>query len=303
MAGMTNEIGTYLGVPLLVGLVWFVARHWRKAVVSVSTVTFLAALVLSLGKRLSFDNHVLPVPLPDRGLDLLPLFDRPESVRYFLLVDLAAAVILAVGIDLVLCEWQPRAFIARHMRIDHARLVGGIVVAVVLLFPLIPRWPYPSEPTDVPSYFTSSSVNNITTGAVVLTYPYAEPDNVSAEIWQLAAGLRFRLVGRYAYVANNGGQPFGNPPIHPGTVVSLLRTAYVDYLVRPPADMATCRAIRAGLREVRIDDIVMAMRGAHPGLVRAEMTAALGRRPVATGGVLVWYDVPRDLATFRPSPR
>ena len=26
MAGMTNEIGTYLGVPLLAGLVWFVAR-------------------------------------------------------------------------------------------------------------------------------------------------------------------------------------------------------------------------------------------------------------------------------------
>jgi hypothetical protein len=47
----------------------------------------------------------------------------------------------------------------------------------------------------------------------------------------------------------------------------------------------------------------MAMRGAHPGLVRAEMTAALGRRPVATGGVLVWYDVPRDLAAFRPAPR
>jgi hypothetical protein len=303
MAGMTNEIGTYLSVPLLVGLVWFVVRHWRKAVVSVSAVTFLVALVLSLGPRLSFDNHVLPIPLPDRALDLLPLFDRLESVRYFLFVDLAAAVILAVGIDLVLCEWQPRAFIARHMRIDHARLVGGLVVAVVLLFPLIPRGPYPSEPTDVPSYFTSSSVDRITTGATVLTYPYAEPDNVSAEIWQLAAGLRFRLVGGYAYVSNNGGQPFGNPPIHPGTVVSLLRTAYVDYLVRPPADTATYRAIRAGLREARIDDFVMAMRGAHPGLVRAEMTAALGRRPVATGGVLVWYEVPGDLAAFRASPR
>jgi hypothetical protein len=37
--------------------------------------------------------------------------------------------------------------------------------------------------------------------------------------------------------------------------------------------------------------------------VRAEMTAALGRRPVATGGVLVWYEVPGDLAAFRASPR
>jgi len=299
MAGMTNEIGTYLGVPLLVGIVWFVASHWRDRVVSAGAVTFLVALVLSLGPRLSFDNHLLPIPLPDRVIDLLPLLDRLETVRYFLLVDLAAAVILAVGVDHVLSVWHPRALLTRHMRLDHARLVAGVLLAAVLLFPLIPRWPYPSERLGVPGYFTGSSVDRIPTGAAVLTYPYADPSNVTAEIWQLAAGFRFRLVGGYAYVANNGGQPFGNPPIRPGTIVTLLRAAFVTYLVRPRADAATYRGIRAGLRHAGVEDFIMAMRGADPGLVRAEMTAALGSRPVATGGVLVWYDVPRDLAIVR----
>jgi hypothetical protein len=303
MAGMTNEIGTYLGVPLLVGLVWFVARHWRIRVVAASAVTFVVALVLSLGPQLYFDNHALGIPLPDRILDNLPVLDRLESTRYFLLVDLAAAVILAIGLDHVLREWSPREFVTRHLRANRARLAGGLLLAGALLFPLIPRWPYPSEQIGVPGYFTGPSVDRIAEGAVVLTYPYAEPDNVTAEIWQLASGFRFRLAGGYAYVANNGGQSFGNPPIHPATLVELLRGAYVGYFWRPPETEATYRALRAGLHEARIDDFVMTMRGADPGLVRAEMTTALGRRPDAVGGVLVWYDVPRDLARMARTAR
>jgi hypothetical protein len=303
LAGMTNEVGFYLGVPLLFGLVWFGARHWRRPVVAVSAVTFVVALVLSLGPQLSFDNRNLGITMPDRLLTSLPVLERLESVRFFLLADLAAAVILAVGLDQVLRTWQPRALVTRYVKLSHARLAGGVLLAAVLLFPLIPRWPYPEKSTDVPSYFTSPSVDRIADGAAVLTYPYAQPDDVAPEIWQLASGLRFRLIGGYAYVANNGGQPFGTPPIHPATIVSLLDGAYVSYLWRPLADEATYRSIRAGLRNAGVQDFILVMRGSDPRLVLREMTAALGCRPVAAGGVLVWYDVPRDLATMRSAPR
>ncbi|HXZ82223.1 MAG TPA: hypothetical protein VED84_00550 [Acidimicrobiales bacterium] len=302
LTGMTDEIGTYLGVPLLVGLVWFVARHWRERAIAVSAVTFVVALILSLGSNLYFDTRSLGIPLPLRAVENLPIFDRLESVRFFLFVDLAAAVIVAVGLDFVLRQWRPRAFLARYLQPSQARLAGGVLVAAVLLFPLIPRWPYPSEGTDVPRYFTSSAVEHIADGAVVLTYPYTEPNDTDPEVWQLASGFRFRLVGGYAYVANNGGVRFGAPPIHPGTIVSLLQGAYLKYyLGRPPADETTYRAIRAGLREAGVDDFILAMRGADPALVVREMTAALDRRPTSTGGVLVWYDVPRDLATVANS--
>jgi hypothetical protein len=98
-AGGTIENGFYLGFPLLVLLCYFAIRYRRVPLVATVAVIGLVAFVLGLGSKLMVDGKVLGVPLPFAVFTHLPILQNLEPARLSMYVQLAAAVIVAVGLD------------------------------------------------------------------------------------------------------------------------------------------------------------------------------------------------------------
>jgi hypothetical protein len=98
-AGSTIENGFYLGLPLLALLCYFVIRYRRVPLVATAAVIGLVAFVLGLGATLTVAGKAAGIPLPFAVFAHLPILQNLEAARLSLYVQLAAAVIVAVGLD------------------------------------------------------------------------------------------------------------------------------------------------------------------------------------------------------------
>jgi hypothetical protein len=98
-AGGTIENGFYLGLPLLVLLCYFAVRYRRVPLVATATVIGLVAFILGLGSKLTVSGKAVGVPLPFVVFTHLPILQNLEPARLSLYVQLAAAVVVAVGLD------------------------------------------------------------------------------------------------------------------------------------------------------------------------------------------------------------
>ena len=108
--GLTIEDGFYLGFPLLLLLGYLVFRCRRVPLVATAAVVGVAAYVLGLGAQLTVNGKNLGVPLPFAVLRHLPVVQNLEAARFSLYIQLAAAIIFAVGLDRVRAwGWLPAA--------------------------------------------------------------------------------------------------------------------------------------------------------------------------------------------------
>ena len=98
-AGGTIENGFYLGFPLLVLLCYFAIRYRRVPLVATATVIGLVAFVVGLGSKLTVAGKAVGIPLPFAVFTHLPILQNLRPARLSLYVQLAAAVIVAVGLD------------------------------------------------------------------------------------------------------------------------------------------------------------------------------------------------------------
>ena len=107
-AGSTLENGFYLGFPLLILLGYLVIRCRRVPLVATAAVVGVAAFILGLGPRLTVDGKVTGIPLPFAIFRHLPIVQNLEAARFSLYVQLAAAIIFALGLDQVWAHgWLP----------------------------------------------------------------------------------------------------------------------------------------------------------------------------------------------------
>lgn len=183
--------------------------------------------------------------------------------------------------------------------------ICALGAAAVALVPLAPRLPFASAKVGIPTYFTSKAVHAIRPGAIVLAYPYPMNPTDQAMLWQEASGFRFRIIGGYVLTpfetsSEDGAGPgggFAPRTLDPPLVEILFEDAYggVGKGVVPPPPLPWAFAeARALIDRYRVDDIVVGMLGADPSLVVRFFTAMLGRGPVHSGGVDVWYNVRRS---------
>ncbi|HEY2304699.1 MAG TPA: hypothetical protein VGI05_02340 [Streptosporangiaceae bacterium] len=114
-AGGTIENGFYLGFPLLVLLCYFVIRYRRVPLVAVAAVIGLVAFILGLGAKLTVAGKASGIPLPFAVFTRLPILQNLEPARLSLYVQLAAAVIVAVGLDRTWAYgWRRTSTVAGH---------------------------------------------------------------------------------------------------------------------------------------------------------------------------------------------
>jgi hypothetical protein len=299
------EHAVYLGVPLLCILALIVVRYRRVGVVQFLSLLALGSWVVTLGPFLYIGKTPHPeIRLPYDLIKHIPLINAGIDVRYSLIMYLAVAVVLAVGLDRLRADglfapgegWRRRVA-GPWTAAPRARAGLGVALAVIGLVPLVPKLPYTSTLFGVPSIFTAagSPINN---GDVVLSYPlpvgYQNYADDQALLWQAEAGVRFKLIGFRGAVAGPNHKPLLNAAVWlpPSTAEALLVWSLYGQPYPPPVfGPSTSRAIRAFLARYHVDDVTIVPSGVPTQTVISYFAAALGRPPSDFEGTYVWSGV------------
>jgi hypothetical protein len=231
--------------------------------------------VFSLGGTLLDNGHQSAVRLPWAIAENWPVFGSALPDRFAIVVSLAAAGLLAMGLDWLLGSGMTMA------------RVLAVAVAAACMAPLLPR-PYPAvTAAPVPSFFGAAG-RWLPAGSTVLVLPYPTGTQTQPLAWQAAAHMAFQMPGGYFIGPAPGGQAYVGGP--GPTAVALTLIHIQDGAPAPPVTPA--------LRTAFWQD--MAYWGAHavvagPG-ARAALTGfvrqLLQRPPLRTGGVLLWRNLP-----------
>jgi hypothetical protein len=305
-----------VGLPLVVVLICFaVFLRSRKEILFAGVMT-LMALVLSLGSPLTIDGHATAIPLPFALFAHLPALSGFEARRFALYTDLFAAAMFAIGIDELRKRLAKRPHLLRlssgwSMALG-VTAIGALMVAVSL--PLVPSSPQSTTPTNVPAFFTSTAVDSIPSGSVVLAFPY--PD-ASTNYWlltfllvhsvlldQAAAAMRFNLIGGYGWFPSPTGKGGTTSPalLEPQSVQALFDSGYPGATPMERALLLKRNVttdLRIFLRKYHVQTVLMVppprASHFHEANVVSHVTAAIGP-PVETGGVTVWFHVRQRLA-------
>ncbi len=284
------ENDAYLGIPLLVALALVGGRFWRERTVRFGLAMAGIAFVLALGPQLRVGDIRTGVPLPFALFQHLPLLESLLSVRFMLYVVLFAALVLAVGIDR-----------AREAAIwTKGRLRAGAAVTLLGLaglVPLVPRWPYGTQPEVAPRWFTSTDVRVVPAGQVVITYPFG-PVPYRPMLWQAQAGMRYRIPDGDLFVPGLKGRP--TVSANPTTLQAVLG----DYYGGAPAPAVSpplIAQLRADVESLKAWAVVVAPEGAAPGKAVDLFQQVLGEPPRRYGGVAVWTNCPAAPGEHRTS--
>ncbi len=212
--GSPVENGEYLGLPLLVLIAGFTIAYRRYRVLVLVTTLMVIAWILSLGRLLTVDGHVTAVRLPFDVLIRIPFVQDILPVRFSVLIALFGSAALAIGLDLLRRTLAVRpAGVPAHRRSER-RLAGRagwvasatvLVLAAAVLAPLLPRDPFPSFPTGVPSLFTTPGLTRIPQNSVVLTYPYPVDPVLQGMLDQASAKMWFKIVGTDLFIPGPDG--------------------------------------------------------------------------------------------------
>ncbi len=288
------ESNAYLGIPLILLLIFCAVRFWDRLVVRMATLLAAILAALSMGSTIHVAGHltrvpvyavllilplfwrVLPVPavfytflLAWLGLTRVGLLQNILPVRLTIYVYLFAGVLLAFFLDAVV----------RHRS---SWAVGGVATALALT-PLLPALPYPATAADVPAYFAGQAVDRIAPGSVALLFPMADSSHAQPMLWQAAADLRFRMPAGYLFVPGSRTS-LDPPPPNAALDVSLAVEAGAD-----PATLDVAPLLDAA-RRWHVQTVIVGPMP-HQDQMVALVTRALGRSPQATGGVYLWEQV------------
>ena len=283
--GGEPEYLAYLGWPMLAALAVAAVLFWRLLTVRVTTLTFAALSMLSLGGTLLADGREHKgIVLPWHLLQALPVAGAVIPDRFSLLADGAAAAALAFGFDAARRRWPG----------TRARLaVAGFAGAAVL--PLLPA-PLPAAPApSVPAGWTAAfAALRLPAGARVLVTPVPDASFTAPLRWVANTGQAVSLVGGYfmgpnaSGAAATDGSGLNSEALYlnelwaqsSGYPVSAVQIGPPLRVFPSPAQML------AQFKAWRVSAIVT-VTGPHPVLADY-LTGLLGQPTVKDGLVLAW---------------
>jgi hypothetical protein len=197
-----SESGAYIGLPLLVIVVWFFVTNWHRDYAKVLLGILTVIVVASLGPYLHIANPPQPdvtyrpaIPLPWLPATRIPGLDRLSPVRMTVFVFLVVALIVALWLAQPSRRSWPRWLLA---------LAG---VALLLPNPATSFWR--GRPVD-PKFFTTAAYRHyLVPGEMALIFPYGNQGD--SMLWQAETHMYF--VMPEGYIAQETPVPFWNEPV------------------------------------------------------------------------------------------
>lgn len=304
--GAEGPNSSYLGIALL-ALVGVSALVWRRRRLAwCLLVVGIVGWVLSFGVR----PNGMPagIWLPWRIFDHAPVVSEILPGRFGLFSDLAAAILLAISLDL---WWSRRARVAdlvrrrTSWRPRRVELAWGALCSFVALGALVPiAWTYPVpfavHDNPVPAWFADVAPR-LHQGTVLLVMPYAPSGEVQAMAWQADAGFSYSMVGGYALVPGPHGRSISVDP--PGGAEALLSKLSFGLTPEPTGTPAETSAVRASLERWGVNVVVATTQVRDPLYDVGFLTAVMGRLPVWQDGSWVWYGLGHQPAFGVPATR
>ena len=271
--GLTLEVDGYLGLPLILLVLYVVIRYRRELLVRVAAATAGLIMVLSLGPVLLVNGHSTGLGLPWALVHRLPVFEDVLPARMMLYVFLGAAVLLAVFFDRVL---RSPGWLARG---------AATLASVVAIVPLIPQTDFPSSQAPVPRVFKHWDDAHIPEGADVLLAPFIR-DGGSADpmLWQAEAGLRFKMPQGYFYIPRPNGEPlYGSLPTTLSDVMEAVQERAAVIKLAGPVR----RSVMSDLHTLRVRAVMVGPMSNRVLMVRT-FALLFDRPPIEFDGVSMW---------------
>ena len=270
------ENGSYVGVPLLLALVVGGIVLRRKRIALFCCAMAAIALLFSFGSHLHVDGHRTGIPLPFLVIEHLPLLDSSVAARWVTYFWLFAGLLLALVLDAAYSAVAADGRLGRY----GAAVVSGLV-AVVVLLPLLPAWPYATATASVPSWFTSGA-RSLPAGSAALVYPVASSTNDSSMLWQAMAQMDFRMPGGFAVIPDaDGTNTFNGQPSPLEEALAGCEGGATATSSFPAAD------VRAQLRQWHTETVAVVPTAPGAACAAGLFTDALGPGRLV-GGVLLW---------------
>jgi hypothetical protein len=287
-AGLAPEYLGYLGLPLIVVLIFVTIACWRRLPVRACAVATAVLLLLSIGGHPLVSVTANPLAQPAGGftwpwgwLEQLPVVSAGLADRLSIVADGTAAAMLAFGIDLALAR-------LRRSNVSHAKAAATVAaVTAVAVLPLVPR-PLPAAPA-VPlpdGWSTTLSSLRLPAGARVLVVPVPTASLDDALRWQADGGQQISLIGGYFEGPDPTGQAYidgsGFPPL----------ASYLDYLwlgrawAARPAPRPSPGSVTAAVQYWQPQAVVGDVAG-RPGLARY-LETIFGQPTIRYGSMLGW---------------
>ena len=292
---------------VILGAITIACRKARR--VLFFAVMLIVAYILALGPRLFIDAHNTGIRMPWTLFTHVPVIQDLLPVRFSLFVQMFAAIILAIGLD--------RAY--QRLRNGHSQLQSQrsssrfkwsaiffpTVLAIMSLVLLIPKFPYVSADTKVPSLFNSTNIKNIPVDSVVLTYPYPSEPQDQIMVPQALSNMRFKIIAGTGHVPHPKGQsPYGPSDLQPIIIEQLFNSAYAkpgsDPGTFPPTTASNLSALKTFILGYDVDTIVVYPLGLDPKGVVHFLSAFLGA-PSWNNQVVAWFDVQAKAKAFNSS--
>ncbi|HUC88276.1 MAG TPA: hypothetical protein VMR95_03965 [Candidatus Binatia bacterium] len=184
--GNDAEQGSYLTIPLILFMIVFSVKYWRKAYVKVLAIVAFVVAVLSLGPRLNVNGLRTTFPLPEALFAKLPLLRYMLPLRFSTYIFLIAAVMLGLWFS-----FTP-ARLTKNKVVSLLKYILVIVIIVLMLpQPSFDVWkknttPYIFSPKLVTKYIGEHQN--------ILFLPYAD---ASPEFWQQYSDMSFTTINGY----------------------------------------------------------------------------------------------------------
>jgi hypothetical protein len=283
-SGYLPEMTTYIGITMLLLLVCGVTWLRHNGLILLLAIALVVSFLLSLGPRLIVDNHHTGIPGPDFLLAHLPMFDDLIPARMALVSSFAVAALAGIVISELRGHRKSRG-IGWLAGASAPRTGMALVIGVIAVLPLVPNWPYPQTPAEVPSFFTSpTDLRAITPGSVALVYPIPRAANDDAMLWQAVSGMRFRQPGGYAVgAAPDGTATFFADP-------SDLESCLNNVLVTGQLSASSCapRRLLSSLRDLQVATVIVPVTEPNAGPASVLFARTLNQQPRTIGGVQLW---------------
>jgi dolichyl-phosphate beta-glucosyltransferase len=236
------EYLAYLGVPLIIVLLFVIIRFWSQLPIRVAGVTCLLLEWLGMGPRPLQPHITLPgFLLPWSLVQHLPVIDGMVPDRLAILADACAAAVLAFSLDLARSR--------RYAPFSRWR-AGAPIATGIAVFALLPVLPAPYAPVPVgrvpAGYAATFAALDLTPDARVLMAPYPYSGTSGVMRWQADTGEPASMIGGDFIAPNQPGR-LGRAGRSGMTATSY----YIDYLYagdyfEPEPSQAQIRADLAG---------------------------------------------------------
>jgi hypothetical protein len=286
------EYVSYIGWPLIVVVVVAAIAFWRDLRVRIAALAWLILELCALGGG---SPHVFGFRWPGRLLPYhwiegLPGLAQVLPWRFSLLADGAAAVVLAIALDLALAaarrpEGQERTWLRPAF----------VTVAVLAVLPLVPTPYQVTGLAKVPAGWQATFTDlNLPQNAPVLALPFPYGHQTDVMRWQADTGQPTAMIGGYYLGPNSKGQAAFIFDIHNErtTVERYLSDLWAGEAIgddawfpsgTQPPSVAQIRGVVAGLHTAAI--VAVASQGSP---IARLLTRVFGAPTFRVGGVLSW---------------